>query len=346
LAIGLLPGVVTEPAPHFIHTVVVQGVAFVYPGIAVSTIATTLSRHRGRPVQTWVAAALVLWLIGNSCWTFFDYFQRWPELEQVRDFHQADLASIAHYLDRSAETTPVTICTAFLNEQDPFWRTGRQAMPFLLNRRDLAIRWYNCQDSQVWPLSGSLARHFFPGGTSFSAWVPSEWLTPGRSLENSSAVRNSLLDVSQPLAARLIGLRSHSEPELTIPVHFGEQLGFLGYEMSTDQVQPGGNIKLYTYWQVATPLPPNLAIFVHFLQEPATLLAQGDALSLLSDTLQPGDVFIQQHTLSIPLATSEGCYQVAMGTYSRTGAQSRQQVIVAGQPWGDRLLLGSLSVIE
>lgn len=333
LAIGLAPGMITEPVPHFVHTVTAQGVVMSFPAIAIEAIAGRASRR----AKTILGAALALWIAGNAVWTYNDLLIEWPQVDQVRSFHQADVADVAHYLDNDPQISPVAICTSFLNETDPFWRGGRQAMPFLLSRQDLAIRWYNCQSAQVWPDAGQTARYLFLHQAAFAPWIPAEWLLDGHMIEDDS-YQGVSIRLAEPLAHHLAQLAGPG------PVNLGDQLLYLGYEPLADRASPGDQLALRTYWQVLGPLPPDLSIFLHLLGDSPAPLAQGDALALLSDTLQPADVMAQEHLLSVPADLAPGDYVLSVGIYSRTDRHPRLQVRQDGMDQADHLLMDHLLV--
>jgi hypothetical protein len=334
LGIGLLPGCVTEPAPHFVHTVVALPVAIVFPGIAVSAGVERVGR-RGK----WVAGAvLAAWLVGNAAYTYSDYLVRWPQIEEVRGFHQAPLADVARYLQKDPSPSPVAICTTFLNEADPFWRTGRQALPFLLTRRDLTIAWYNCGSAQVFPRAGAEARYFFLGRTDFPAWLPAGVLE-NRISVGSDQVTGSQLIAAGPLADYVTALQQED------PARFGDSLQFLGYEPKVQDSLPGEQLAVRTAWRVLDSLPPDESIFVHLLCGSERPVAQGDALNLLSDTLQPEDIVIQEHFLSIPSDVPAGACELSVGVYSRTGLHPRLLATEKGAVLGDHLIIAQLNIL-
>lgn len=92
-------------------------------------------------------------------------------------------------------------------------------------------------------------------------------------------------------------------PVITPTVTFAEAVTLLGYQVlprvSTEPYQ------LLTYWRVE-PFPEEdsvlgiLAIFVHLVRRDGTMVAQADRLDAAAMTLQPGDIFIQLNTLTLP----------------------------------------------
>lgn len=336
LAVGLAPGFLTEPAPNFVHTVAAQGAVFVFPGIAVAGLAQRWSARRRA-----VAVLLALWLVANGAWTFRDTFLRWPALEAVQNYHQYPLAVIARDLDESESALPVAICRSQLNEQDSWWRSGRQTMPFLLDRDDLAIRWYNCASAQVWPHGGRATRYYFSGDETFAPWLPPALQTPEATTRLAAGVRMERLAVAPALEIQVQTLAQPAGKET--PVNFADTLSFLGYKLDPPSPAPGTTAELYTYWRVTVPLPADVAIFVHLLDEEGTLVSQGDALTLLSDTLQPDDVFAQRHTLPFPADLPGGAYVLSVGVYARNGAFPPLQLVAGGAAQGERLTLTTLS---
>jgi hypothetical protein len=335
LGIGLLPGCVTQPAPHFIHTVVALPAAVVFPGIAVSAIVKRIGRHR-----EWIAGGiLATWLLGNAAYTYSDYVVHWPQIEEVRGFHQAQLAEVARFLQSDPATSPIAICTTFLNEDDPFWRTGRQAMPFLLSRRDLAIRWYNCESAQIFPRAGAEARYFFLGQTGFPVWLPPV-VFEARTLLESGEATAFQLNAAESLAGYLGILQQDRS------VRFGDSLQFLGYEPKLKDTLPGEHLVLRTVWRVLTPLPREESVFVHLLCGSEEPLAQGDALGILSDTVQPGDVVIQEHRFVVPPDAPTRLCELSMGVYSRTGLHPRLSIVQGDGTIGDHLIVGQLHIVQ
>lgn len=342
LIVGLLPGIFTLPAPSFVHTVSAQGVTYVFPGIAVAAAHQWLVSREQRRAKVLLPTFIVLLVTINGVWTFVDYFYRWPQVDEVRGFHQADLAHIAADLDERATAGPVAICSSVLNEADSFWRSGRQSIRFMLNRKDVPIRWYDCGFAQVLPQSEPVAHLYFPNDRSFGDWLPEpqaaviDWQALG------DGVSRATIDVArwrQTLRANLV-----PAPGVDGPVQFGNEMAFLGYRLAQPAVDAGEAVTLLTYWQVTAPLPPDISVFVHLLQDTDELLAQGDGFSVLSDTLAPGDVVIQLHRFNVPEGATPGRYPVSVGVYSRTGERPPLVVTTEGQAREGRLSLTAIEV--
>jgi len=345
----LLPGMLTQPAPHFVRTAGTLVTAFVFPGVAVQWMRERL-RHLPTYARGWrvrqnapvlLAAALVALLGVNSGLTFRDYFHRWAALDDVRNYRHADLADASRYLDQEEDVTPVAVCTPFLNEGHFFWRSDRQALPYLLNRRDLDIGWYNCQDAQLFPRGGQAARYLFGDDAGFAPFVPIEWNGQARFVAapgNSRLLRAEVVDQLEAYLDQLTPAASGALPAAS-PQTFGGTMAFLGYRVETTTPVPAGDLEILTAWRVLATPPYDLAIFVHLLDDAGDLVGQGDALSALSDTFHPGDVFVQRHIIALPEGLLPGDYRLLAGLYVRGG---ERLPLDAGE--GDSLTLGAVEV--
>ena len=345
LIIGLLPGMVTEPSPHFIHTVVAMPVVFVFPGIAVAGIYDWSSKRHGLVSRYILSICLALWILGNTVWTFRDYFLIWPNQDQVRSFQQSDLANLSRLLDNLDSSEPTAICTDFLNEQDQFWRSGRQSMPFLLNRNDLDIRWFDCRSAHVFPV-GDTYRYMFLGQTDFPKWLLEKWDLSSNVVDSFEGNGFRTVKVKAGTSIPLILANLSNPAGDHRPVKLGNIVEFLGYEISDTTVKPGESIGLITYWKALEQPPNDMAIFVHLMTDEGMMVGQGDSLSLLSDTLQSGDIFIQRHQINVPVEAQLGQHHLSTGIYSRNGSFPPLQVI---SPDGesleeDRLILETIAI--
>ncbi len=327
---ALVPGMLTQPAPHFSRTAGALLTTFIFPGIAVRWLVDRLNEvtdNSQLSAAHLIGAALVILLSVNAGLTFRDYFLRWTELKEVRAFHHAGLAEMARYLDHSpeaiADTTPIAACTPFLNEAHFFWRTDRQALRYLLNRRDLQIGWYSCLEAQLFPRGGEESRYLFGGEWDFASFTPPELTGQAQTIAEFRGGRLARLDAAQAGEYGLENwLAQMSRPEVPSPTtSFGEMMTFRGYRIAPDAPVPGAELEVLTAWEVDSVPPQNLSIFLHLFDSDGTLLTQGDALAALSDTLHPGDVFVQRHKLALPPDMPPGEYSLKTGLYVRDGAR-------------------------
>jgi len=130
---------------------------------------------------------------------------------------------------------------------------------------------------------------------------------------------------------------------LAVPVGFGQQVAFLGYGLSSDEVEPGGEVVVTTAWRVLARVEdPPLSAFVH-LVGPAGALSVGDGLGYPAIQWDPGDVLIQRNRLPVPPEAVPGRYWVQVGLYSLATGE-RLPVLEAEGPVADRVLLAQVVI--
>ena len=129
-----------------------------------------------------------------------------------------------------------------------------------------------------------------------------------------------------------------------MPVDFGHTLQLTAYQVE-GYAAPETVITVTTYWRVAAPLEPRLTLFTHVLTEPlgTRIVTQADRLAITSHSLQPGDVFLQMHTLEMPISLDPGWYQLSVGVYSQD-TNMRLPVYDGARQIGDRVFLHPLHV--
>ena len=152
------------------------------------------------------------------------------------------------------------------------------------------------------------------------------------------------LDGRERLASTLaeVGQAEVAWPEgnvtTTLPADFGHMVKLIGYQVEKPSLRPGKALNVTTYWQVIGQPPPFLTVFLHLLDGNGQIAAQIDRQSVLADTLQPGDVFMQTHSIDLPGELQPGSYRLSIGLYSSETGQ-RLPVYADQTVHGDHVLL-------
>ncbi len=157
---------------------------------------------------------------------------------------------------------------------------------------------------------------------------------------------NPRFDVYQfdATAALSDALRLSNVPTRTLD--FDRTFNLIGYDVRSRQVKPGATVDVITYWRITSITAKELVLFTHVLsgQPDRPVLAQQDALDVPSWYWIPGDAFAQVHRFAIPADAAPGEYALEVGAYT---PQDNQRVMVyddGGQPLGDHVLIGSITV--
>jgi 4-amino-4-deoxy-L-arabinose transferase-like glycosyltransferase len=343
--ITLAPTIVSFPAPNSIRAIANQVVAFIFIGIAVAAIVR-------RWPNKFVYAGLIAVFAFNAVWTAHDYFVVWPSLPETRFWQLASLRSTADQLQPDADTSAVAVCAPdqLIYEADRWWEPAWKSMRFLLNRSDLALRYYNCVDTLIIP-AGATRYVFldavdeatlqqFPIYTHFLASASTDRTElPDRSgvilKADSAAALKQQLALAAQSPVRLDG----SNEAAALPIDLNGKAEFLGYTLS----QKRREAELVTYWRATDQLPPRLSQFTHVMNDKGDIVTQQDRLMLTSQSLRPGDVFAQIHRLTLPTDLPPGSYPIAIGLYTQPDGQ-RLPIVADQQPHGDRIFLAALSI--
>jgi hypothetical protein len=128
--------------------------------------------------------------------------------------------------------------------------------------------------------------------------------------------------------------------------NFGGVVDLIGWQIRTPQVKAGAPVEVVTYWRPTTLSDREATMFTHMLgNEPARpVLAQQDVLDVPSYYWLPGDVFAQVHRFTVPGDARAGDYALEVGLYTPVDQQRLPVQDAAGNPIGDHVIIGSVSV--
>ncbi len=363
LAVGLLPTAFLPHNPDFEYMAVILPVIFVFPAIGLGAIFYFLRQRLENPARLLatytIGSVVTLLIVVNATWTFLDYFLRWPQLGDVRLNYQADLGVLANYLDTSRDPTPISVCSTPVDRVgNPFALSNAELLSYLMHRRSLPVRYFDCRQSLVLAEGGDSQRIIFPRGHYYDH-LPGPLLAWMRFAhdEQISGIRPDVIlriDVSEQLADQ-VGAFITTAPTAwppesgeirlaDLPVSFGNNMAFLGYVVRDDKVQPGDWVELTTYWRMdGPPSAASVTLFAHLLGNPVVVIAQADSLGVQVETLQARDVFLQYSMIQTPGGMAPGLYPLSVGLYYTQNGE-RLPIFENGAPHADRLFLQRVSV--
>jgi hypothetical protein len=363
LGIGLIPTAFLPQKPNFEFMGVIQPVIFVFPAIGLYQIFEAVRRYFPDRIRSWgttgIGGAVTLLITFTAGTTYQDYFVTWPLMGDVRNSYQADLGVLAHYLDTSQDRSPVSVCTTSADrESDVFALTNQELLSdYLMHRHNLPIRYFDCTQSLILADGGASQRLIFPRGHYYDH-LPGPLLAWMRYAEDEQVpdVRPDVVmrvDVSEPLADRVGAFITTAptawppesgESELAdLPVSFGYNLAFLGYQVRDNTLRSTDWVELTTYWRLDGPPPPELTVFAHLLGNPVVVMAQVDSLGPRIDTLQTRDVFLQYSMIQTPGRMAPGYYPLSVGLYIPSTSE-RLQAYQNGDARASRLFLERVEI--
>jgi 4-amino-4-deoxy-L-arabinose transferase-like glycosyltransferase len=233
-----------------------------------------------------------------------------------------------------------------------------EARALTVEREAARLKWFDHRTSFLLPAEGQEVSYVVPDVSPFSSEIQQRFQQDSELLHvaedgsysvyrlaNRSALAEKLASVQQssevywsPAVEFVPGEPQEWGHSLVPPVNFNHQVAFLGYEYI-----PNSTVELLTYWQVLQAADPPLAIFVHLLDAHSVVVGSYDGLSVSPTSWEPGDVFIQWHSLPVEPAAPVGEYQVELGFYSPATMQ-RLPIFQDGQVVADRVLLSPIQV--
>ena len=351
MLLALLPAAAfAAAAPDFSAMSVLLPPLTLLFGLGVATLHSSL---RGRARNALLTGLLAL-LVFNLNWVGTDFFARWPQLEAVQQAFHGRAGALARHLDDTAGELPTLLCTPARTAPSS-QLTEAQRVLLAMNRPYSALRLADCGTGLVLAQGGERQQVMLTGPGDLESIPPPlrRWLERGTPLVSDSLPPNTVIvmDVSSALADQ-IGLFTTTAPvsyapdapggaqEAALPVRFGGNITFVGYETGTTRTfKPGDVVTSVTYWRVDGPLPPDMRLFTHVLADPASIAAQTDTISVRPASLRPRDIFIQVTFVTLLDSTPPGEYDMSIGVYQDSDKTRMPVLDDDNQQRGTRLFL-------
>lgn len=334
LAFGLLPSLALPQKSDFEYMAIILPVIFVFPSIALYELFLLVNRKfklslSPNQIDMIFGSIAGLIILINMGWTFRDFFIIWPERADVQTAYNGELGALAHYLDTSDEVTPVAICTRNGSEGGRrLSPTNEELLGTLMHRIDLPVRYFDCQRSLLLLEGGAEQRIIFPRGHFYDLPGPLQpWMNTAEDIGINHVGEGVALqlDVEDEVADFAGGLMTLSPtawpPEIgefrlaRLPIRFGYNLAFLGYDLRNPELKPGDYVEVVTYWRMDGPPPPDLKQFTHVLGSPFVVLAQNDGMGTRIGSLRSRDIFMEYVLIQLPGTISGGYYSLSTGMY-------------------------------
>jgi len=130
-----------------------------------------------------------------------------------------------------------------------------------------------------------------------------------------ASVLGDLLVRGKPDAGALVKEMQHRVEE----VSFGEGIGLLGYDLSTETLRPGETVLLTLYWECRRPLVNSYMVFTHLLDDASVVQGQRDAIpgqgSAPTSGWAAGDVVVDRYEIPLRAAATAGPVRLEIGLY-------------------------------
>lgn len=138
-------------------------------------------------------------------------------------------------------------------------------------------------------------------------------------------------------------------PEHGIEVRLGDTIELLGYQVDGGVWNPGDVVPLSLFWQRRETVDRAYNVFVHLVDGNGQLVAQNDSMPVggarPTDRWGDGEIIVDRRGLSLPVDLDPGDYGLWAGMYLGETGERLAVTGSDGQPLGDRVWLGALTVV-
>ena len=314
---GIAPAFISIPPASLGHTILAQPATYILAALIVGRLdpsaalrprvrdwrLETVSKSPVPNLQSLLGLFAAILLIGSiGVRDLPDYFQRWPERGMVRFLYRADIQNVADYVNVNPEMTDFGISGGLAGPWDRLaLGTG------LHNNDDVRPRWFNAERALL--LSPPLSFVGFP---------------------ETAVAYEPLLNPVAPSVTAGYYLLAQTEAQM-LADRSEERICFVNglcwltavYDTETHRLelgwQVGETLQLPEIPLISNPPPPGvyagsrLQVFAQLLDAEGNFLTGDDGLWVDPVTLQPGDIFLQQHWLTVPEGAEAAA--VAFGLY-------------------------------
>lgn len=261
---------------------------FYLPAIGLDWLLSGLMKLSPRLPATAISLLLIL-LLGMAV-TGYDYFRVWATDQRLFYESDGDLTAVSTYLDNT-DLSNKQIYVAALHYQHP-------TVAFLSETYD-QINWLPNSSALPLPQMGN-ALYIYPYNSPAPAWV--------KALLPSPTVETADFTVYQLAAA----------PNLNIPnptlVNLGNVVTLIGSETASGKA--GETLSLTLYWQIDGIPPADVKAFIHLEDQWEYRWSQTEPFAYPVAQWKPGDLFVQQVNVPVPVGTPPGAYQLRVGMFA------------------------------
>ncbi len=326
LIIGLAPVLITGKEFSTPRVVAIQPVLYLFPALSLGLLSKI------KWPAYWISTALVvLFFTAIFAQTMRQYFHVWGREPEVRVQYESSLVTTLDYLeglDQHAVAVSTTTPEKFHSPAVALLRTGSDKS---------TLRWFNGLHSLLVP-DGPRSQLVFSG---FAPLNPN--LEPYFPETGPAQIPTQPTDADQPLFIFTVdpddlqrqwqgqfSKSTGSSIQEQETVQFGEAAHFLGYDIQTPDVGPGGEVRLVTLWELNQPLD-GAVLFTQLLGQDSLPIVQVDRLDAPGLYWSDGDFLIQLHQFQLPEDLQTGDYPLIIGIYT-TPSLDRLPLFIDGVP--------------
>lgn len=280
-AVMLAPSLLSEAAPNTSRTLPSLPATLLPIGLGLTWLATAKPPQlQRRWPRAWLNVGLpALILVGSASLTLYDYFVRFPQMQQTYYAFDVDKLDALAILKQRQQTHQVYLA--------PLWA---EHPPVLFERSGSGIKTLDTADTLVLPPERGALFAFSGEEARRADQLAAVW--PGAAVEHLTGRYGlpliSTVTVDQPL---LSDWPPSYRPQAALELRFDDGPTLLGMQAS-----PAGPINLF--WRGESPTFRNLTTFVHLIDVDGQRVAQADKVpgngSYMTPSWSPGERVIDR----------------------------------------------------
>lgn len=318
-ALGLLPTILTEYAPHFGRALGATPPLALIIGLGMWTFTRQIVHARptrGFTVTSMVAAAgLGLALAYSGGRALNDYFNRWARSPGLYIAFDVGLRAIGEYAVRLPPEEPL-----YFSPVPNDWYT----LAYTMNDEGKRLRSFNGRECLVFPPRAEQRTHaiiIVQRGEDARSLARLQNLFPDGGIIWQTYNREFPYAVDYAIPS---GESARFQPQFPRRADFNGEAELIGYDLSTSTLRPGKTLTVSAWWQALGPLPVDYTVFVHLLGAPrpdtgSPIWAQHDAQPCLrsyaTTRWAANEIIWDDYRLNLPPDLPPGTYTLTIGMY-------------------------------
>ncbi|MCE5257537.1 MAG: hypothetical protein LLG44_00575, partial [Chloroflexi bacterium] len=172
------------------------------------------------------------------------------------------------------------------------------------------------------------------------------------SMENLPVLDEQSQTVGWPVIGRvrIATATSPGQVQNQMDANLEDHIRLVGYNLESNAVKKGDEVKFTLYWQVNQPLKSDYTVFVHLVDASGQNRSSGDGPPLGGDYptsfWTSGDWLADPHQVLVNADMPAGDYALAIGLYDAESGERLQVVDSAGQAKSDSITLTYITVSD
>jgi hypothetical protein len=314
----LLPGMISEYAPHFHRILGAAAPVALLCGIGLDAIWRVISRVRTSHVRFALVGPVVagLLLVAGTITSAQDYFVRWANLPDLFYAFDEGLWQLGRWVADQQSGNPIYISPQGENHA---------TLAFAWRDRPTEAQPIRYDGRYVLPLTAAENQHPEHYAVIEHEDFRSRLLLPGvfPTITTDFIVHDAAGQVYAQVYTRPVATLPARVPRILLEVAVGDGISLVGYDLLPEPVHVGGSLYIQYHWQVTGQPHTDWTVFSHLVDSGGNVVAGFDSPpgrgSLVTTRWQPGWRVLDEVELALSGDLPPGEYTLRMGLYDATG---------------------------